>query len=223
MRVDARWRSRPRTRPRARAEPGRGPFVVRRSGTSAGRIAPEPIMKPGRRAPRTTDRRSPRRRADREAGGPRDGRQLVGAPTCAHRNHGPGRPSRSRYTVRVGARVPAARARRGRRRRAAAAPSRRGGTPGSPPIPRLPSSSSALPHRPAPGTRSNTDRSRTDAPRPTWRAPSADGVTSSRAPGRPAPRSATTWRPGPQPTSRHGPDGPLEHARVDGGRPLQPR
>ena len=70
-------------------------------------------------------------------------------------------------------------------------------------MPMLPSSRSAVRQRPAHGIRSNTDRSRTDAPRARAR-PNAAGETSIPRATRPLTASAATWRPGPQPTSSTG-------------------
>ena len=81
-------------------------------------------------------------------------------PTFAHANQGPASPSCSRRTVsRVRSAFRVVRAPPALdRRRAGGRATRRRSTSGAPPIPMLPSSRSAVPQRPCPGTRSKIER-----------------------------------------------------------------
>ena len=81
---------------------------------------------------------------------------------------------------------------------------RRSRRTGSPPMPRLPSASSTVSHRPSAGTRSKTLRRIAETPRSRV-CQIASGTTS--IPSTISPRSASSWviRPGPQPTSSVGP------------------
>ena len=77
-------------------------------------------------------------------------------------------------------------------------------TAGAPPIPMLPSSSSAVPQRPCPGTRSKIERWSTGAPRRRAMV-SAGSEMSMPSVMVPDSASARAWRAGPQPMSSTGP------------------
>ena len=88
--------------------------------------------------------------------------------------------------------------------RASSVATRCSSTAGAPPIPMLPSSSSAVPQRPCPGTRSKIDRCSTGAPRRRAMA-SAGSEMSMPSVTMPDSASARAWRAGPQPMSSTGP------------------
>ncbi len=77
---------------------------------------------------------------------------------------------------------------------------RRRSAPGAPPMPMLPSSSSAVSHVPAPGIEPNSEPSTASTPR----ARAICTATGERSTPSDRPGSAARWRPGPQPRSSTG-------------------
>ena len=116
-----------------------GPAVARGPG-AASREPREPAAVV---APLLARRRGRRARATRSS---------ASAPTCAHENHGPATPSASKRTRSTPGPTPGRPPRRAADPPGAGARARGGAAwPGQPPMPRLPSSSSAVPQRPAAG------------------------------------------------------------------------